>query len=349
MPLFEGLTPETILERILGKMDTELQTREGSFSYDMAAPTAFELWRAYMTLDELVDAFYVNADSGKYLDAHARMLSLVRREGTQAAAEIRFYGADGTQIPVDTAFFTAAGLEFRLKEDTVIRDGTAAGLLRAAQAGGKYNVPAGEISQILRTIPGLERFECGAADGGTDPESDAALFARLEERRRRPSTSGNKDHYREWALSVDGVGVVRVTPLWQGPGTVRVLIAGYDRKPVGQTVVDACAAYIETQRPVGAQVTTASARAVTVDVSAHVVLAPGASLETVQSAFSGALDRYLAELAFDQFVVYVNRVGALLMEVEGVVDYSGLALNGTEENLTLDEDCVPVTGAVSLT
>lgn len=29
MALFDGLTPETILERILGRMDTDLQTREG--------------------------------------------------------------------------------------------------------------------------------------------------------------------------------------------------------------------------------------------------------------------------------------------------------------------------------
>ena len=32
MPLFDSLTPETILERILSRMDTELQTREGSYA-----------------------------------------------------------------------------------------------------------------------------------------------------------------------------------------------------------------------------------------------------------------------------------------------------------------------------
>lgn len=45
-------------------------------------------------------------------------------------------------------------------------------------------------------------------------------------------------HYREWVLSVDGVGAVRVTPLWKGPGSVRVLIAGYDRRPVDKAVAE---------------------------------------------------------------------------------------------------------------
>ena len=32
MPLFENVTPEAILERVLSRMDTELQTREGSYA-----------------------------------------------------------------------------------------------------------------------------------------------------------------------------------------------------------------------------------------------------------------------------------------------------------------------------
>lgn len=37
--------------------------------------------------------------------------------------------------------------------------------LRAAQVGQKYNVPAESIQQILRSIPGLKRFEAEAAEG----------------------------------------------------------------------------------------------------------------------------------------------------------------------------------------
>ena len=140
-----------------------------------------------------------------------------------------------------------------------------------------------------------------------------------------------------------------LTPLWKGPGTVKVLIAGYDRRPVDHAVETACAKYIEGQRPVGADVTVASAKAVEVDVSARVVLEAGASLTAVEGAFAARLDAYLADAAFEEFTVYANRVGALLMGVDGVVDYDGLTLNGADGNLELDGDSVPVTGEVRLT
>ena len=348
MALFDDLTPEIILERILSRMDTDLQTREGSYAYDQAAPIAFEIWRALMTLGELIEAFYVNENSGHYLDDHARLFAMSRREGSRAEAKLTMFGRDGVTVPSNTAFFAESGLEFRLMSDLTIQNGKAEGWLRAAEVGQGYNLPQGFPLQILRSIPGLERFEAGAAQGGTDPESDGALFERIDEKRKRPSTSGNDAHYREWALSVDGVGAVRVTPLWKGPGTVRVLIAGYDRHPVDEVVVDACAKYIESQRPVGADVTVASAQAIPVNVSARVVLEAGASQAEVERAFVSELDTYLAETAFEEFTVYAHRVGALLMGVNGVVDYRELTINGEAGNLELGADGVPVTGEVSL-
>lgn len=348
MPLFEGLTPETILERILSRMDTELQTREGSYAYDQAAPISFEIWRVLMTLEELIEAFYVNENSGPYLDAHARLFAMSRREGARAAAKMTFTGREGTAVPAGTVFYAGGAMEFRTTADAVILNGSAEGYVLAAEAGSRYNLPAGAIDQMARTIPGLEKFESAAAEGGADPESDGDLFRRLDEKRKRPPTSGNEAHYREWALSVNGVGAVRVTPLWRGPGTVKVLIAGFDRRPVDEAIVGDCARYIQTQRPVGADVTVASAVAVEVDVSARVTLAPTASLPAVEAAFRSRLDAYLAGAAFEELTVYVNRVGALLMDVDGVVDYDGLALNGSEENLALGEDGVPVRGKVEL-
>ncbi len=348
MPLFENVTPETILERVLSRMDTDLQTREGSYAYDQAAPISFEIWRVLMTLDELIEAFYVNENSGPYLDAHARLFAMSRREGARAAAKMLFQGQDGTVVPAGSLFYAAGTMEFRLTADAAIKDGTAEGWVLASDVGSACNVPAGTIDQIGRTIPGLEKFENEEAQGGADPESDVDLFQRLDEKRKRPPTSGNEAHYKEWALSVNGVGAVRITPLWRGPGTVLVLIAGFDRRPVDDAIVADCARYIQTQRPVGADVTVASAVAVEVDVAARVVLTSTAALPAVEAAFTARLDEYLADAAFEEFTVYANRVGALLMSVDGVVDYEGLTLNGSGENLVLEQNGVPVRGRVDL-
>ena len=349
MPLFESQTPEIIRDRILSSMETELQTREGSYAYNQASPIAFEIWRMLMTLDELVYAFYVTPESGPWLDLHADLLALERRQGTKATAAIRFTGKDGVVVPAGTAFYTASGLEFQLVDDVILRDGGGSGTLQAAAVGDGCNVDAGEITQILRNIPGLEKWANEAAVGGTDPESDASLYERIDFRRKRPATSGNENHYIEWARSCDGVGGVKVQRLWDGPGTVRVVIVGDDGRPVDEAVVKNCAAYIETQRPAAAEVTVISAVGTPIDVSAAVVLDGTATLEEVRSKFASRLDEYLQPLAFEESMVYYTRIGALLSSVEGVVDYENLLVNGGTDNVAIGDAAVPVPGEVTLT
>lgn len=349
MPLFEEQTPEVIRERILSRMDTALQTREGSYAYNQASPIAFEIWRVLMTLDEMVDAFYVTADSGSWLDLHAGLLALSRRVGGKAAAVIHFTGLDGAAIPAGTQFFTRTGLEFRLMYDVTLKDGSGTGYLQAANVGEAYNVDAGEIVQIMRNIPGVERYVNEAATGGTEAESDEALFERIDFRRKYPATSGNKNHYIQWATSCDGVGAAKVERLWNGPGTVRVIIVGYDHQPVDEAVTAACAAYIETQRPVTAEVTVVSAIGTAINVSAEVVTDGRHGLAMVRAEFASKLDAYLRQLAFAEYTVYVHRIGALLSSVEGVLDYSGLTVNGGTDNIVIEAAAVPVPGKVTLT
>ncbi len=348
MPLFDGVTPETIKAAILARCNTTLQTREGSYTNDLISPVSFELWRWCMTLDELITAFYVDEHSGVYLDKHAELLGLARKAGTRAFAPIHFTGRDGVTIPAGTVFFSDTGLQYTLAYDVTIQNGTGSGALKASGLGDKYNAPAGAITKILRNIPGLDGWTSDAAAGGTDPESDKDLFARIDQRRKDPATSGNEAHYREWAMSCNGVGAVKVTGLWNGPGTVRVLLADYDRQPVDQAVVDACAAYIQTQRPVGADVTVLSAVGAPVSVSAQVTFDPSTTLAAVQSSFTAKLDSYLRDISFTNYTVYTNRVASLLMGVDGVIDYANLLVNGGAGNVTIGETEVPVVGTVAL-
>lgn len=357
MALFEDYTPETIKKRILDQLETSMQTREGSFVNDVISPVSFEIWRALMTLEELVNAFYVDETSGKYLDKHAEMLGLARRQGTRAAAAIHFVGRTGVIIPAGTLFYTEDGLEFALTEAVTLADGAGTGHLLAGAVGSVYNVAPGTINQIYRTISGVDSYANDAASGGTDPESDAALYARIDARRKNPSTSGNPAYYMELALSCDGIGAAKVTPLWAGPGTCRVLLAGYDFRPLSEQVETACAQYLDSMRVVGAELTTVSVQAAPINVSAVVVVDITTTAAEVQSALVSKLDTYLHELAAAYFAdpsiadypVYYNKVASLLMGIPGVIDYSRLTINGGTGNVLVGGSSVPIPGEVVLT
>jgi len=220
----------------------------------------------------------------------------------------------------------------------------------AAESGSAYNVGAGEIIRQLSSISGVTAVTNeDASQGGSDPETDAALLARLYARLRQPATSGNADHYQQWALSVPGVGAAKVLPLTNGPGTVKVLIASAGMGPVDAAIVRACADYIETVRPIGAAVTVETVEGLDISVSATVTIDTGTTTATVRTAFTVALQSYLQSISFSQYIVPYSRIGYLLAGIDGVLDYQNLTVNGGAGNIVVAENQVPMAGAVSLT
>lgn len=363
--MYENMTPERIRSRILGRLKTDLQTREGSFLNDIIAAAAAELSECYHSLDALVPAFYVDETSGPYIDRQAGIVGIVRKSGTRATCVITFTGVSGAVVPDGAVYYTASGLAFSLSGAVTLQDGTGQGLLVASEVGDAYNIAAGEIVSALRNYTGVSAYANEAADGGADPETDEALLRRYLERMRKPATSGNPYHYQQWAKEVEGVGAARIVSKWNGPGTVKVIVADQDLQPATAAAVAACAAHIEAERPIGPEVTVEAAKTLEVRVEAAAVLERAASPAAVQAALEEALRTYLRQLASAAFEgsidlqfetleegsyeVLYNRIAFLLLSIPGVVDYTVLTLNGGTGNLTVPADALPVLRGVAVT
>lgn len=346
--MYEDVTPESIETAILSKI-TEFDTREGSFARTLVAPAAYELWKYYTALEGVPDMLFVSDQSGSYIDKKAADFGILRKAGVNASAVVSFTGTAGTILPAGKAFLTEDGLLYLLEgQVTLSAEGSGSGVLLAAEAGAKYNVSAGEIKLQQSPLSGLTAFSAGAASGGVDPETDAQLVERYYEYLQRPATSGNVYQYEQWAKSVSGVGKAKVFPLWNGAGTVKVVICseGYGTAPA--ETVSACASYIESVRPIGASVTVESASALSLTVSAAVKVTAATTLTAVKAAFEKELTDYLRSLAFEKAEVVYARVGFLLLDIEGVTDYSDLLLNGKAQNVTIGDTQIPSLSEVTL-
>ncbi len=343
--MYENITAETIKKEILQNLNL-WSTDVGSYAYTLIAPVSYQLWVYYTQLEAMVSMVFPDENSGIWIDKHANMYGITRKEGEKAEAQITFTGNSGIKIPAGKVFLTEDGLKFTLKADTYI-PGT--GTLVAAEVGAKYNVSENEISIQQTPQSGLKSWTTTAALGGIDPETDESLVSRYYDRLRKPATSGNVYHYQQWAREVPGVGAVKVYPLWDGPGTVKLVLAGDGYTVPDEEVVQAAADYIETVRPIGADVTVEAATALTVTVAATVVLDDGGELEKIKTEFEAKLAKYLLSLAFSvKSEVILTFVGHLLSECSGVYDYTGLTLNGQAENLTVNETDIPIMGEVNL-
>lgn len=244
---------------------------------------------------------------------------------------------------------------------TIGAAGTALGELEAAEVGSAYNIQPDSLTQMYVNLTGLERYENSQGEGGTDRESDLALYTRIDEARKRPDTSGNGWDYRSWALEVPGVGEAKVVELPQGPGTVGVTVIDSNYQTAAEEILEAVRANIQAKRPVGPAVTVDTAGEVEITVSAGVTVS-GTTPGAVQAELESRLKDYLAQLVRGKYqkiyygpeedgpysLIY-NRVLALLLSIEGVENFSALTVNGTTADVMLQADQVPVLKEVSVT
>ncbi len=346
--MYENLTVESIKSDILSRLSSDIKVNEGSYTNDMVSTVAYELWKAYQSLDAVVPIAFIDETSGEYIDKRCAEYGITRKAGTKAMAVIKITGTDGTLIPAGKVFLTTDGLQFETDAAVTIASGVAEVTATATEAGDLYNVDEGTITQQLESLSGISTVTNDKATGGTDSETDAALVKRYYDYLQNPATSGNEAHYRKWALSVNGVGAAKVRSLWNGPGTVKILVVNNDNKPVDSTIVQNCADYIETNRPIGATVTVESAQGLSINVEAHVILDGTTTIDKVKAAFLEQLNIYLRSIAFEKYTLVYNRIAYMLLDIAGVADYTSLTINGGTTNIAIDDNQVPVLGNVEV-
>lgn len=325
---------------------------EGSFLHDAFAPVAAEVDSlADTVLPAALDAHMPDTAADSDLDRVAMAYGVTRKAAAAAEGEVTFTGTPGTVIGAAVPVSTPAGVVFiTVAEATIPAGGTITVSVIAALAGSRGNVGAGSVTMVPVSVAGVDSVTNSAAMvGGADSESDTSFRDRLLLKIQLPSASGIESDYVRWAREVQGVDDARCVGLWAGPGTVKVIIAGEGMQPAGAETRQRCADYLETLRPIGAQIMVSSVTSVVVNIAANVNLGAGNTLAGVAAAFSSAVQAYFKDQAFSASYLSFAKVGALLLSVDGVLDYTGLLLNGAASNVALTDEQVPTLGTVTLT
>lgn len=350
--MFDNKTSKEIEDEIVSGIGEDVDTREGSYVRNLIAPLALAIWNTREGMRAYESIAYVNEASGPYIDKRAAEYGITRKPGQKAHTILTVTGTDGVEIPKGTVFLTSDddALEYVSTAAVVISSGTVPAPVEAAEIGEKYNAAAGLITRQFQNLYGVKDVtNVAAAIGGVDEESDTALVTRYYKYLQEPPTSGNVYDYESKSLEVTGVGAVKVFPLWNGNGTVKVLIVDEKYHPVTAEIVTACQNYLESKMPIGAQITVRSAENLEINISAVITIDRTTTVETVQENFRAAVDEYLADIAFDQYKIVYNRIAGMLMDIDGVTDYSSLNLNGGTANITVGGEQVPELGTAAVT
>lgn len=351
---YDELTPESIKASMLSDLEAkgvDVSIREGSYANTLVSVAAYQLFKLYQQFPGLLHMVFPDETSGEYIDKNAAQVGMTRTPGEEATVEVTFTGTDGTYIAVETALYAPeSGLQFLTTDGVTISGGVAKVIAVAAEPGADYNLPAGSITAMYVNVAGVSSVTNeAAATGGADVESDADFFARYHLRRTLPITSGNKNHYITWATEVTGVSYANCIPLWNGNGTVKVIIGGANRGPVDETIRQECYDHIEAERPIGATVTVVSVAKREIPLAAAVTLVDGYTTEQVSNQLSAAVSELLANQPFGEIVtIPFSRFLACLLQCPGVADYSSFTVNGGTSAITLNAEDAPAVGTVTI-
>lgn len=332
------MTYEELLQAMLDKVPDNVDKREGSVIYDAIAPCAFFLAQQNFQLDNFVDLVFPDTAVGEYLDRVVASYGVTRKAATQAVRKVT------TTAPVELKTrWGIQNLVYTVMEQ--LEENTYKAICETpGSIGNQY---FGVMQPVSNGITAITATLSDVLVPGADEETDEALREKFYTKVRLPATSGNAYHYQLWALEVPGTGAAKVFPLADGPGTVTVLMVDSD-KGISESLPATVAAYIETVRPIGATVTVKSPDALTVNVTANVLLDKSRSLSEVQKDFETAVASFLKDTVFTTYRVSYAKLGSLLLDIQGVEDFETLLLNGAAGNITVGERQVPIKGSVRL-
>ncbi|MDI9412777.1 MAG: baseplate J/gp47 family protein [Bacillota bacterium] len=339
---------ERIKTDMLNRVKNTIDKSENSLVFDTLSPASMEIAHLYTVLEAVAAKMDIENLQGEELERHIYQRSgLERKPATKARTTVIIAGEPGTSISrgdlvgTETRFFTV------LESQVVGAEGIAEVEVESEVAGENGNVPAEAIKRFPVAIPGLTSvINPEPASGGYEAETDHELLERYYEKIKTPAISGNRHHYLIWAKEVPGVGDARVVPTWAGPGTVKVVVVDSNKMPASQELVDEVANHIEEERPLGADVTVEPAKPKQLDVHLTVVKDDAYTLEQVRLNIQHNIEKHLEEIAFDRDFISFAHIGRIILESEGVQDYSDLTLNGGIDNVLLGFEEVPVLSEV---
>jgi len=349
--MYENETYEAILDRFLSKFPDTFDKRQGSVLWDLFSPMAIELTQAYIQMDNVLNLGFAESTSGEYLERRVAEQGLVRKEAVKSTGFITVSGPQGTVVSPGTRVSTSdtVPIYFVTTEEKVIDADTVYISIESEIGGSDGNVAIGAISLVAGDLSGTITVTNELAlTGGINEETDEELYARYHEKVSRPSTSGNKYHYEQWAKEVAGIADARCYPKWNGVGTVKVVVINGEKRSPSATVIGHVSEYIETQRPVLADVTVVGVTELSIDIYAALTIREGADVEVVRESISAKITDYFKRIAFVDDTVRYTAIGNAILDAVDVIDYSDLRINATDGNIILKKDEVPVIGAVSL-
>lgn len=354
--MYEDQTSQVIEKRILDAVSPAVDKREGSIIHDATAPVSIELELMYAALDWFMKNTFGDTAERKFLIERALERGLVPYKATRAVVR-GIFTPSALEIPIGYRF-SCNGINYAVAK----KMNAGSYLLRCETVGISGNKATGTLVPI-DNLPGLQSAKIEALTiPAVDDEDTEAFRQRYLKSFEMQAYGGNIADYKEKVLSISGVGGVKVYPVWNGGGTVKVVFCTSEFKPPDSEFINKVQEILDPipyhqqgvgVAPIGHYVTVVGTTKKAVNVKAKISVKNGFVLSDVKQQVVESIKNYLKELNHDWkttqtvsvnaftnvgLILRISKIESCILDVTGVLDVENLTVNGSKRNIQLGPD-----------
>ncbi|MBH7874086.1 baseplate J/gp47 family protein, partial [Clostridioides difficile] len=300
-------------------------------------------------MDELLDQTFVDTASYYYLEKRCKERGITPLPATNTIAK----GVFNIDIPIDSRFNLG---EYNYIATERISEGIYK--MKCETAGTIF-----ELGQLIpiEYIDGLETAELTEIlINGEGEESEDSLRQRYYDSLNSQSFGGNIQNYKDEVNKLPDVGGVKVYPVWNGGGTVKLVIINSNFKAPSEDLVNLVQEEIDPighqgqglgLAPIGHKVTVTGVVSTTINISAEITYKSGYTWENIKTIAEEAVDDYLNELNMswedeENLIVRISQIETRLLSIDGVLDIANTMINSIASNLNVDKDSIVLRGEI---
>lgn len=353
--MYEGITFDLLMKRMLARVPSDIDKREGSVIWDALAPAAIETKLLYIMADYFLKNTFGDTAEREYLIERAKERGLSPFPATYPKCKGTFTPAT-LDVPIGTRF-SYDDVNYAITEK--ISDGVY--FMSCETSGTAGNKPTGTLIPI-DYVQGLQTATLSEVTVPGENEEETETFRkRYLDSFNSQAYGGNIADYREKVNKIQGVGGVKVYPVWNGGGTVKIVFMTSEFKPPTNEFITEVQTLIDPVTnsgqgvgiaPIGHHVTVQGATNSNIAIGLHLTFSNG-TYENYKDAIESAIDGYFLELnqAWQEtqkaeignvsntgLVIRISQIESRLLNIEGIEDIQHTTLNNVEENLTLGLD-----------
>lgn len=350
--MYESITYEVILQRMLDRVSDQMDKREGSIIYDALAPAAVELQLMYIELDVMLNESFGDTATRDFLIKRAAERGLSPKAATYAVLKGEF----NIDVSVGSRF-SCSDLNYVVIEKIL----TGVFKLRCEIIGVVGNKNFGDLIPI-DYIEGLETASLTELlIPGEDEEETEKFRTRYFNSFDSQAFGGNVADYTEKTDALPGVGGCKVYPVWNGGGTVKLVILDSQFQTPSVDLIAEVQEAIDPVghngeglglAPIGHIVTVVGAENVTINITSTITYTAGYDFDSSIGAIRSSINGYFDELRKDweseeSIIVRISQIETRLLGLPEILDIQDTTINASNRNISLESYQIPVRGTVN--